>query len=312
MVKILMLKLICMFLFVAVAANNSEDSTDFCADASIFDGNIQMVYVLGGTFEMGSDEFDFEQPIHTVTVDSFWISKYEITQTEWQSVMNYNPSYFVGENLPVESISWYEVIVFCNFLSIRENLTPVYSKNGNIDPSTWGNIPSTEDVETVDWINIEVDWNASGYRLPTEAEWEFAAKGGVKSLGFRYSGSNEINDVVWYTENSDHKTQPIGNKKPNELGIYDMGGNVMEWCWDVYSEYSTEHLINPNGQSALGAVRFFTDIDLKSTTLYVVLRGGSFLSHDISCKITSRIMDGRRFNFHCVGFRLARSSKLPH
>ena len=157
-----------------------------------------MVYVEGGTFMMGSDEGEAdEKPVHSVTVNSFYISKYEVTQKEWISIMGNNPSYFKGDNLPVEKVSWND---------IQEFIKKLNQKTGK------------------------------NYRLPTEAEWEYAARGGNKSRGYEYSGSDNIDEIAWYWNNSEEGTKPVGTKKSNELGIYDMTGNVWEWCNDWYDE----------------------------------------------------------------------------
>ena len=195
-----------------------------------------MVYVEGGTFQMGSNSNeaeDDEQPVHTVRVDDFYISKYEVTQKRYKEVMGYNPSEFDGENNPVDNVSWYDAVKFCNKLSRQEGLTPCY---------------------TIDGENVTCDFSANGYRLPTEAEWEYAAKGGQQSKGYKYAGSDNIDEVAWYRDNSGDRTHPVGQKQPNELGIYDMSGNVWEWCWDWYSDsyYSNSLKDNPTGPSSGG------------------------------------------------------------
>ncbi|MDR1277211.1 MAG: SUMF1/EgtB/PvdO family nonheme iron enzyme, partial [Treponema sp.] len=170
-----------------------------------------MVLVEGGTFQMGSTNGqDWEKPVHAVTVKSFYMGKYEITQKEWAAVMGSNPSGSKGDTLPMEQVSWNEAIEYCNRLSLREGLTPAYRGSGNA---------------------ITCDFNATGYRLPTEAEWEYAAKGGNKDhISYEYSGGNSVDGVAWYRENSGKTTHPVGTKQPNSLGLYDMSGNVGEWC----------------------------------------------------------------------------------
>jgi len=234
-----------------------------------------MVRVEGGTFQMGtvSGGYPDERPVRTVTVKSFYIGKYEVTQKEWQEIMGTNPSNFNGENLPVENVSWYDAIEYCNKRSIKEGLTPAYSGSGN---------------------NITCDWNANGYRLPTEAEWEYAAKGGNGSPGnYIYSGSNTIDDVAWYTNNSENRTHPVGTKAPNILGLYDMSGNVWEWCWDWYGSYSSDSQIDPRG-AVFGTLR--------------VMRGGSFFYYrgDIVSS-AFRIHSFPSGRFSEDGFRLVRS-----
>ncbi len=176
-----------------------------------------MVYVEGGTFvmgatsEQGSEADNDEKPTHSVTLSSYYIGKYEVTQAEWRAVMGSNPSYFKGDNLPVENVSWNDCQEF-----IRK-LNSLTGKN---------------------------------FRLPTEAEWEFAARGGNNSRGYKYSGSNDIGSVAWYDGNSGSKTHPVGQKSPNELGLYDMSGNVWAWCQDWYGSYSSSSQTNPTGPNS--------------------------------------------------------------
>lgn len=211
--------------------------------------DIEMVLVDGGSFIMGSEtgEVD-EKPLHCVTVDSFYISKFEVTQKEWHAVTGSNPSFFVGENHPVEKVNWYDAVEFCNAYSLMKNLTPCYK----IDRDTKDKM-NLSSKDKYRW-KVECDWNADGYRLPTEAEWEYAARAGGKS-DTAFSGSNNINEVAWYFGNSgdenshDYGTHDVGTKKPNALGIYDMTGNVWEWCWDWYAAYDDKFLNNPRGIS---------------------------------------------------------------
>ena len=179
--------------------------------------SIEMVRVEAGTFTMGAtpemkDPWDDEKPAHQVTLtNDYYIGKYEVTQTLWQAVMGNNPSNFKGDNLPVERVSWYDCQEFI-------------SKLNSITGKT--------------------------FRLPTEAEWEYAARGGKKSRGYQYSGSSNISDVAWYTDNSGSKTHAVGSKQANELGIYDMAGNVWEWCQDWHEEYTGSSQINPTGANS--------------------------------------------------------------
>jgi len=228
-----------------------------------------MVLVEGGTFQMGGGDND-EKSMHTVTVSSFNINKYEVTQKEWQEVMGNNPSNFRGENLPVETVSWFDAIEYCNKRSLKEGLTPVYRGSGD---------------------NITCDWNINGYRLPTEAEWEFAAKGGTKVITTQYSGSNRVDAVAWYDRNSGGRTQPVGTKAANSLGIHDMSGNVWEWCWDWYGSYSSSSQIDPRG-SVSGTAR--------------VLRGGSWGNSTGFVRLTFRAFYAPEVRDRAIGLRLVR------
>ena len=217
-----------------------------------------MVYVEGGTFTMGAtfeqQEPDYdEKPTHRVSLSSFYIGKYEVTQALWKAVMGSNPSHWKGDNLPVENVSWNDCQTFLRKLNAM---------------------------------------TGQNFRLPTEAEWEFSARGGNLSRGYQYSGSKKIDDVAWYRNNSGSKTHNVGTKAPNELGIYDMSGNVWEWCQDWYGDYHGYSQTNPTGPSS-GANR--------------VYRGGSWGSGAWLCRVAFRdnYTPGSRGNG--LGLRLALS-----
>ncbi|MDR1868349.1 MAG: SUMF1/EgtB/PvdO family nonheme iron enzyme [Treponema sp.] len=248
-----------------------------------------LVRVEGGTFQMGSnDGLDDESPVHTVTITGFYMGKYEVTQKEWTAIMGNNPSEFKGDNLPVENISWYDAIEYCNRLSEKEKLTPAYTINKS--EKDWRNNNEWDDIKwTVLWNR-----NANGFRLPTEAEWEYAARGGNGSPGnYTYAGSNNVGDVAWYGDNSAGSTQEVGAKKPNGLGVYDMSGNVWEWCWDWYGDYTSGAQTDPIGASS-GSFR--------------VHRGGSW---SIPARFARSALrrngspDARNF---VLGFRIVRSA----
>ena len=223
---------------------SSAASQTFTANGVSF----KMIRVEGGTFtmgatsEQGSDAYDNEKPAHQVTLSSYYIGETEVTQALWQAVMGSNPSYFKGENRPVEKVSWDDCKTFISKLN---SLT------------------------------------GRNFRLPTEAEWEFAARGGNKSQGYKYSGSNSLGNVAWYGDNSGGETHPVKTKSPNELGIYDMNGNVWEWCQDRYGSYSSSSQRDPAGPSS-GSFR--------------VNRGGSWRHIAGDCRVSRR-------NFYSPGSR---------
>jgi sulfatase modifying factor 1 len=233
-----------------------------------------MVLVKGGTFRMGSNEiFSDEEPVHSVTLNSFYIGKFEVTQAEWKAVIGNNPSLFKEDNYPVERVTWYDAVEFCNKKSKMEGLTPCYKGTGD---------------------HITCNFDADGFRLPTEAEWEYACQGGVKSLNYKYSGSNNANDVAWYEVNSEDKTHPVGQKKSNELGIYDLSGNIHEWCWDRYDKdyYKTSPADNPKGPGN-GKNRSY--------------RGGGACSRAIWLRSCARFNLPPETKNHEIGFRIVKN-----
>lgn len=197
--------------------------------------SFKMVKVTGGTFLMGSTSGENnEKPVHSVTLSDYYIGETEVTRELWQAVMGSNPSGFNGNKLPVEYVSWYDCQTFITKLN---------------------------------------ELTGQNFRLPTEAEWEFAAKGGTQSKGYTYSGSNTIGGVAWYYSNSSSNTHVVATKAPNELGLYDMSGNVWEWCQDWYGSYSSSAQTNPTGPSS-GSYR--------------VIRGGSCYDIAADCRTASR------------------------
>ena len=221
--------------------------------------SIDMVRVEAGTFTMGAtaemkNTEDSEKPTHRVTLtNDYYIGKYEVTQALWQAVMGDDPSYFKGDNLPVEAVTWDDCQEFIGKLNRITGKT---------------------------------------FRLPTEAEWEYAARGGNKSRGYQYSGSNNPSNVAWYDDNSGDKTHAVGTKQPNELGIYDMSGNVWEWCQDWYETYSSSSQVNPTGANS-GSCR--------------VVRGVSWYNNARNCRLSLRGSNTPDFRSSNLGLRLVLS-----
>lgn len=227
--------------------------TVFCSFGQV---RIDMVRIEGGTFQMGSTSGrSNEKPLHSVTVNAFEMGKYEITQGQWKAVMGNNPSSFsVCDNCPVENVSWNEVQNFIKKLNAQTK------KN---------------------------------YRLPTEAEWEFAARGGKKSRSYIYSGSNDVNIVAWFLDNSESKMHQVGTRQPNELGLYDMTGNVSEWCSDWYGAYVSTPEVNPKGSAK-------TD----NLNQEKVIRGSTINTNSPNSKVTMRKKGFPSKAYATTGFRL--------
>ena len=224
-----------------------------------------MVAVRGGTFQMGatseqgSDTKEDESPVHRVTLSDYYIGQTEVTQALWKAIMGSNPSRKKGSDLPVENVSWNDCQQFITKLNaLTEGMRP----------------------------------NGRKFRLPTEAEWEYAARGGSKSLGYKYSGSNNNGSVAWYTGNSGEKTHPVGQKQANELGLYDMSGNVKEWCQDCYDSdyYGKSPSTNPCNNTSITPC---------------VYRGGGWLSFNESCRVSIRSYLGPGDANPYIGLRLA-------
>ncbi len=247
----------------------------------------EVVFIQGGTFQMGSTGGDNnEKPVHEVTLDyNFMMGKYEVTFEEYDAYCEDTGKRKPGDEgwgrgkRPVIYVSWNDAIEYCNWLSENENLPAAYDENGKFLDAN-GNI--TCDITEV-----------VGYRLPTEAEWEYAARGGNETQNYKYSGNNDINTVAWYDGNSGDKTHEVGTKAPNELGIFDLSGNVWEWCSDWYGNYSnTEELINLVGPTS-GTCR--------------VGRGGSWYNYASHCRVAGRGGISPTNSYFILGFRVCKT-----
>jgi formylglycine-generating enzyme required for sulfatase activity len=241
----------------------------------------EMVFVRGGTFLMGCASSGRERgcpkaetPAHPVTLSDFYIGKYEVTQREWFEVTGERPSYFSGDDLPVEQVSWDDIVGTGGESEVIDGIT--YYSDGFIFK-----------------LNRKT---GRTYRLPTEAEWEYAARGGVDSRGYEYSGSHTVDSVAWCWHNSGERTHQTGTKSANELGLYDMSGNVWEWCSDWYGPYDASAQTNPKGASSASCR---------------VIRGGSWVIVAECARVSYRtdhysFLDARH-NF--LGFRLAAAAQ---
>ncbi len=280
-----------------------------------------MVLIPGGTYMRG-DHFDEgwsgELPVHQVTLNSFYMSRFLVTQKEWRDILGSNPahSYGVGDNYPVYYISWYAIIKYCNLRSKAEGFTPVYTIDNSTNPADWGDVP---DESNEIWDAVVCDFSANGYRLPTDAEWEYAARGGLEGQRFpngatishgkngdtqaNYRSSWRIDRPNYFYDVSQTEghhpdfngtSSPVGTFPPNGYGLYDMSGNLWEWSWDWWHYYTEDAQVNPTGPEA-GSFR--------------TVRGGGHWQYDAYyCRVSNRnllmpLISYDRF----IGFRVVRS-----
>lgn len=258
-----------------------------------------LVLIKGGAFKNAKCANYYGK---SIAVPDFYIGKYEVTQKEWMDIMGTNPSQFKGDSLPVETVNWYDCVEYCNKRSAKEGLKAYYTIDKHDKDADNQTV-----VDDIKW-KVTINPGANGYRLPTEVEWEYAASGGQLSKSYIYSGGNDIDKVAWYWQNSgdtnltgfwtwptvqqNHdRTHPVGGKQPNELGLYDMSGNVREWCWDWYGDLNGTGAGPKTSSSETGRV----------------WRGGGWMGGDFCCD------SGFRANFEASGkgpdqgFRLCRN-----
>ena len=242
----------------SVVQDNSFKTLEFTVNGVSF----KMVAVEGGTFQMGAtseqqDPYSDEKPVHSVTLSNYYIGETGVTQALWEAVMGSNPSHLKGSDNPVECVSYEDCVTFVNKLN---SLLSAQLPGGR------------------------------KFRFPTEAEWEFAARGGNRSKGYQYSGSNTLSSVAWYRDNGNETTHPVKEKHANELGLYDMSGNVYEWCYDWYGNYSSSSQTNPKGPS---------------TGSYRLLRGGCWAYYAQDCRVANRGSNSPDYRNTYGGLRLA-------
>jgi len=269
--------------WIIIDAKNSNE-VDFTIRAKL-SSNIETAVIPSGSMQMGNTGGYtggiYEDPTHTVTLTkSYYMGKYEVTQSQWIAIMGTNPSSFKGDNLPVETVSWFDAVNYCNKISEIDGLTKCYS--------------------IMDSINVICNWDANGWRLPTEAEWEFACKAGTTTdyyngnlINYKISPLDTALDKIgWYGGNSGYTTHPVGLKQPNSYGLYDMSGNVYEWCWDWFeSDYKNSLEIDPKGASS-GA--------------YHSLRSGSWYDNAKECRSSCREWNSYD-KLNTIGFRVCRN-----
>jgi formylglycine-generating enzyme required for sulfatase activity len=273
-----------LLIIVTVGCSDKDDKLPVASNGNTYDPEL-MALIPAGTFRMGNitehpEGLVAESPVHEVTITRpFLMARTEVTQAQYEAVMGSNPSHFKGPDLPVERVSWYEAVEFCNELSRQEGLDPCYSGSGS---------------------SILCDFTANGYRLPTEAEWEYACRAGTETDFYTgnmtHSGSSPLDPALdragWYDGNSGSRTHPVGEKEPNAFGLYDMHGNVSEWCWDWYGSYASSPAGDPRGPAS-GSSR--------------VLRSGSWDYIARYCRSAYRNTTNPVSRSYIFGFRLVRT-----
>ena len=259
-----------------------------CAVDNSFDIHQEMVTIIasGLDFRMGSDSgYPNEKPVHTVSfTKNFMIGKTEVMQIDYQELMGINPSKYVGDSLPVDKVNWFDAALFCNALSKQDGFDTVYEYAEII--GTPGDSCRLKD--------LKIDLTKKGYRLPAEAEWEYACRGGT-ATDYYWGNSSDIDTMsmyAWYSKNSNNETHKVGKKLPNDYGLYDISGNLYEWCHDWYGPYTSDTEVNPEGPAS-GTSR--------------IIRGGNWLTSAKYCRASYRGCIGAPFRCSAIGFRVARS-----
>lgn len=278
-----------------------------CTECGYTQEVVDFVYIPEGSFQMGSEAGSADnEPKHEVKISKgFFMGKYEVTQKEYSFIMGSNPSSFSSdaeegesqELRPVENMSWYDALVYCNKRSLAEGLTPCYTIKNSTAPEDWRAVP-TDSVSSGN--EVICNWDANGYRLPTEAEWEYAARAGNDTTeALIWSGTDkeeELENYAWYKINSENKTHEVGKRKANAYGLYDVTGNVWEWCWDWYGnkyDSQTESVSDPKGASS-GDSRVF--------------RGGSWSHVASRVSVSERGYYDPNGHSNFLGFRVVRAS----